>query len=1092
MAESALFSLTQTVLNQLSSKLLQEAAFLWGIEDAGVDEIDKLTLTISAVQRLLLDAEDKSHHNHNLRLWLKDLRRALYDADDLLDDFSTEALQHHRRTEEVRSSFSSSDQLGYGLKFSSEIQAIRVRIDEIAKWGEMFGLNSIVRKKHRGKMTNSDVPELVVGREDDKKRILELLLQKPDDLTVVSIVGIGGIGKTTLAQLLFNDQMVRSHFQLRVWVCVTDKFDVNLIVEKIVESCTNEKLLAKDLEMDGLMEVLSKHVSSKRCLIVLDGVWDEDREEWDHLMSLLNCGAEGSRVLVTTRIMKVVRVAATRAEPYELKGLNKSESWSLFRGMAFKGGEVAGNENREAIGRDILVKCKGVPLAIKTIARELFFKESESEWVAFKSRDIWEMDHQGENDIMSTLRLSYDHLPGDLKRCFAYCSLFPKDYEFNVKKLVQLWVAQGFVTTSDSLRNRFDVGVEYFEDLLSRLFFKKAVKDEWGYIKSCKMHALMHDLAVLVAGEEEETLNLDISNSPNSKHNNHDPVRHLSLNLEGGIDTEVLVSHWTSTVHYAEKLRTLFCTNQDYLQALEICNEITFSRTTSLRALDLSHFKMSLVSHTIHKLKHLRYLDLTRNHMEILPEEITELVNLEVLELEKCLFLKQLPRNTGKLLSLTYLGLKGCSDLKCMPLGIGKLCWLRELPIFLIPEGDTELTAAGISELHYLNNLRGSLKMKNLEWVKNPSEEGKAANMRGKQHLKTLELSWGFKTSNDDYNADVEGELLEALSPHPNLEVLRLFHNGGSKCPTWFPSMTGLVMIQIANSENWKRLSSLDQLPFLEKLELKNLNSLEWIECGVKLTSFFPSLKSLKLDRCPKLKGWSLPAGVPLPEFASATDLDISECDSITSIPHFSPALRVVSLYGVGKHLLKLIIGRPPSASHVEKLYINHMDDLDTLPEEMFSSFSSLELLSVMYCSKLRTLSPYQVASLQSIEIECCDELDLSDRKEEEDLHDVLPSLTEVSFVGVPKLTSFPEWLRFAPSLRVIVAADCPITCVPEWLTTMKQLQDLTICDCGKSAAEFVAEDLWKVSHVSRVLVNDVMIMSNGRFNEDWADNGEE
>ncbi|CAL1391451.1 unnamed protein product [Linum trigynum] len=631
------------------------------------------------------------------------------------------------------------------------------------------------------------------------------------------------------------------------------------------------------------------------------------------------------------------------------------------------------------------------------------------------------------------------------------------------------------------------------------------------------MHDLMHDLAISVAGEE--IISLAISNSPSSHSDDSalNRVRHASMDFNDELSPEELMSHWTSTINKEKKLRTLFPTNQDWLNGRENLGEITYCNTTSLRMLDLGHFRMLHVSHTIHKLKHLRHLDLTENLMEMLPEEITELVNLEVLILEGCCLLKQLPRNTWKLSSLVHLGLDGCRDLTCMPRGIGQLCCLRELVIFRIAEGDTEHSSpsAGIGELQYLNNLRGSLRVENLKWVKNPCE-GKSANLGDKKHLEKLELSWESWGGGSDVS--MEGELLEALHPHPNLKLLHLRTNAGLNCPSWLPSLTSLVEIQIVSCKNWKRLLPLDHLPALTKLELSNMESLEWIESSVPFTSqlsspssFFPSLKSLKLERCPNLKGWLIPAE-SLPEFACASEVDISECNSIMSIPCFSPQLQSLELSGGSKDMLKHILrmpsaslpnSPPPSCSHFEDLYLHDIDDLDTLPEEILPRFSSLKTLSISGCCHLSTLYPslpYCLDSLEKLKIENCRELDLFDVINREDAaqvpmlqqHDaVLTSLSQVTFEEIPKLISLPEWLQFATSLKCIEIADCPVTCMPEWIPNPTHLRDLTIFCYNKTVAEFLAENFTKVAHISRVQIDDTMIMIDGRFNEDWADNGE-
>ncbi|CAL1391447.1 unnamed protein product [Linum trigynum] len=1121
MAEAALFSIADAILNQLGSKILQEAALLWGIGD----DVQKLTRTLSTIQALLLDAEEKSYspRNHLLQLWLKELRQVFYDAEDLLDDFSTElrrrrssqgtAAVGERIAREVRNFFSGSNQISHGLKIAHGIQAVRARLDEIAERREMFDLverpvaEPAVRRNDR-LQTHSGVPHVVVGREIDKERIVELLMScdcKENVFTVVPIVGIGGLGKTTLAQLVYNDERVKSCFELAAWVCVSENFDVKLIVEKIVESCTGEKL-GGNMEMDTLRKRLFESINGRRYLIVLDDVWNEDGERWSRLKRLLMGGAKGSCMIITTRLKKVAKIA-TRMEPYELKGLSKSQSWSLFGEIAFEGREAMSGKC-ESIGREIVEKCRGVPLAIKTIAGALLFKETEREWAAFRNKEMWEVN-QNENDIMSTLKLSYDHLPTHLKHCFAYCRLFPKDYELNVKTLIELWIAQGYVNSSDQ-SSQFGVGLEYFKDLLWMSFFQEAKQDEWGYIKYCKMHDLMHDLAVAVAGEE--SLNLEIASSLDTR--SYDTplsrIRHVSLNFAVKFPEELCQTS-SFIVNNAEKLRTLFTVQRPWFWDPKVYNPIIFSNTTRLRVLDLSYFGMTVVSLSIHKLKHLRYLDLSGNKMTMLPKEIIELVNLQVLMLRDCRFLERLPKDIGNLLNLAHLALGGCTALICMPLGIGRLRFLRELSIFVLPEGGIECStaAAGIGELGYMNNISGELMIHNLERVKNLSE-GEAANLKDKQHLDQLVLSW---ESGRDGVVNVDEKLLEALRPHPNLKVLSLDSNAGLKCPSWLPSITSLVEISIDGCQHWKHLPSLDHLPFLAKLELSSLYSLEYIDSGVKTSwastssSFFPSLKSLKLMGCHKLKGWSTPSEL-LPQFPCVSEVTINGCLDIISIPHFSLHLQSLTLIGGSKELLKQILKIIPSSppnhlcsppashsSHLESVYVDQVLDLDTLPEELLPRLSSsLKVLSISDCPELRTLSPYlphHLTSLQDLSIYGCEELDLcdhitivgSDGSNDimQQFHGVLlPSLSSVDFKGIPRLISLPDWLQLAPSLKKIETRDCPIASIPGWMLKLPEMESLEMRHCKKSVEECLAEDWPKISHIPTVIINKVCIKKDG------------
>jgi hypothetical protein len=239
---------------------------------------------------------------------------------------------------------------------------------------------------------------------------------------------------------------------------------------------------------------------------------------------LIMGGARGSRILVTTRSEKAAMISGT-VHQYSLRVLDEVASWSLFKYMAFEKGQEPKNPGIMTIGKEIVEKCSGVPLAIRTMGCSLHFKTTESEWLSFKNNQLSKIP-QKENDILPTLKLSYDQLPSHLKHCFAYCSLFQKDLTIHKSTLINLWIAQGFIKLSDQNQCLEDVGHEYFVDLLWRSFFQEAEIDEFGNIIQCKMHDLMHDLAKLVTGSLITTLEL------NNKKNIDEKIRHLSTGYD--------------------------------------------------------------------------------------------------------------------------------------------------------------------------------------------------------------------------------------------------------------------------------------------------------------------------------------------------------------------------------------------------------------------------------------------------------------------------------------------------------------------------------------------------------------------------------
>ncbi|XP_059631072.1 disease resistance protein RGA2-like [Cornus florida] len=374
------------IVKKLGSALLQEVRLAWGMKD----EIEKLSDTVSTIGAVLVDAELQQDTNKEVADWLEKLNDAFYDADDVLDDFSTHVLQHqvttrNKRLKKVRNFFSSSNQPIFVNKFAHDIKAIRKRLDAIAEDKKKFhlterSLNQLRVENTKREETHSLVhAENVIGRDSDKMEIIQLLLEsniQDQNVSVVSLVGIGGLGKTTLAQLVYNDERVTKHFELKMWVCVSDIFDVKLITEKIIESATGKT--PENLLMDKLQEKLSEKITGKKFLLVLDDVWNENRDKWLKLIDLMMDGSRGSKILLTTRAELVANVSGTNSL-FFVKGLFEEESWCLFEKMAFKQDKKSVNTIQVTIGKEIVQKCKGVPLALRAIGSLLYIKDTDDE-----------------------------------------------------------------------------------------------------------------------------------------------------------------------------------------------------------------------------------------------------------------------------------------------------------------------------------------------------------------------------------------------------------------------------------------------------------------------------------------------------------------------------------------------------------------------------------------------------------------------------------------------------------------------------------------------------------------------------------------
>nr|XP_023914745.1 putative disease resistance protein RGA1 [Quercus suber] len=888
MAEGALIKVAEGIIGQLGKLALQEIVLLWGVEG----ELEMLTNTVSTIEAVILDAEEQQAQNHTIKNWLGKLKDALFEADDLLDDFSTEVLRRevmtrNKKAKEVRIFFSKSNQLAYGLKMGHKIKAIRKSLDAIAA-DRKFHLEERPRETQvTNPIRETDYfvrAETVIGRELDKKEILERLLDSniEENVSVYSIVGIGGLGKTTLAQLVFNDGEIEKEFERKFWVCVSDDFDVNIIVKKILEYSKGQKL--ENLERNASINDLQKEIDGKRFLLVLDDVWNDDLEKWDRLKEILLGGASGSRILVTTREEKVAESSKT-IETHRLTGLNDENSWSLFKQKAFKKGQEPKKPKFKEIGMEIISKCKGVPLAIKTIGSLLYSKNSEEEWLSFKNNEFSKVN---ETNIQPILRLSYDHLPSHLKQCFAYCSLFPKDYEIEKERLVKLWMAQGFIRLSCQDQCLEDVGHDYFMELLGRSFFQEDTRSIF------KIHDLMHDLAILVAGLESTTFEINGKN-----------IEEKTYHVSFGFDLDSSKQIPTS-LFKASRIRTFLLPCQTWKSNEMVWNESTCDAFVSsfkfLRLLDLNNTGIRSVPHSIGKLKHLRHLDLSYNYIKMLPNSITMLQNLEILNLYYCGELIELPRNISRLVNLRHLIIEKCYGLTHMPCGLGQLTNLQSLAEYVLSTDSR--SGSELKELHGLNQLRKNLRIKNLRHKKDGELEYKAC-LKEKQHLEGLALEWIEREGDIEYDE----MSVEALEPNQNLKSLELKGYRGVKYPSWLSLLKNLVSLKLVSMKNSQDVLPLHQFPSLKTLHLADAPSLEYVSLVSESFKLLP-LESLEIRDCPNLKEWWKRRSDSIEEdeddadnygeistitaknhsllsFSRLSNLDISGCPKLSSMPLF-------------------------------------------------------------------------------------------------------------------------------------------------------------------------------------------------------------
>ncbi|KAB5513745.1 hypothetical protein DKX38_027651 [Salix brachista] len=489
-------ALVSVVLEQLRLIIAQKVQKEVGLVAGVKNEVRKLESNFQAIQAVLADAEQRQLKEESIKRWMGQLKDVSYDMDDVLDEWSTAIAksqmkvndEHPRKTIKKVCSFMIFSCFCFrevGLRFhvARKIQTLNDRIDGIVREKNTFDfkLSEGGPNLPERKITASVIDATEIkGREKDRGTIVKMLLGESSDQEpaprTISLVGMGGIGKTTLAQLVYNDHEVETYFGKRIWVCVSDPFDEIRIAKAILEGLN---VSTRDLnELQALLLRIQESIRGKRFLLVLDDVWNEDSTKWEQLKNSLKRGClPGSRLLVTTRKREVASIMGSSSTDILEQGLLSPDvCWSLFSQFAFFEKNSREREILEETGRKIAERCKGLPLAAKTLGSLLRFKRSRAEWESVLNNHVWEIK-EAENKLVAPLWLSYHDLPTEMRPCFLYCAVFPKDYTFERDKLIKLWMAQGFLRETQN-QEMEATGGECFEALAARSLFQDFEKHE--------------------------------------------------------------------------------------------------------------------------------------------------------------------------------------------------------------------------------------------------------------------------------------------------------------------------------------------------------------------------------------------------------------------------------------------------------------------------------------------------------------------------------------------------------------------------------------------------------------------------------------
>ncbi|PON84793.1 NB-ARC domain containing protein, partial [Trema orientale] len=391
--EAFLSSLFQTIFERITSPEVVD--FFWG-RKLNDELLKQMEISLLSANALLNDAEKKQIIDPDVKCWLEELKEVILEAEELLDEIKTEDLRC-KLDGEYGSSMSKRLRKTYSCAtfektVERRIVEILERLKFIVEQKDLLGLEVGVRNTPLQRLPAPLLEESsICGRDYDKECIVKLLLSNDisdNKISVISIVGMGGIGKTTLAQLVFDDSQVREHFDIKAWITVSDDFDIFKITKEMFQSVTSQNCNTEDLYQ--LQVKLKWTLMGKKFLFVYDDVWNEDYDLWDVVKSPLESGAPGSKIILTTR-SEIVALNMGNCQTYMLQAISDEDCWRLFAKHVFYDVNLDAHSDLQGIGREIVQKCKGLPLAIKSLAGHLRSVRNPEEWRSILNNDIWEL-----------------------------------------------------------------------------------------------------------------------------------------------------------------------------------------------------------------------------------------------------------------------------------------------------------------------------------------------------------------------------------------------------------------------------------------------------------------------------------------------------------------------------------------------------------------------------------------------------------------------------------------------------------------------------------------------------------------------------
>ncbi|XP_057451327.1 disease resistance protein RPM1-like [Lotus japonicus] len=864
MAEAAI----SFALEQIFQLLKEKGALLKGVHKEFADIKDELEIILAFLKDADRKASDEGSSKDGIKTWVKQLRELSFRIEDVIAEYNIYVAQgtHHAGYSAFLQKISHTITTVKPLhRIASEIKDIKESVRALKDRGEMYNCKPSLEHGSRGgkwhdpRMVSLFIEEAeVVGFDSPRKQLVDWLVDGSAARTVISVVGMGGLGKTTLTKNVFDNQKVKGHFDTRAFITVSQTYTVEALLRDVLKQFyteTNEPFPGAINTMNtvSLVAEMRSYLQEKRYVIVFDDVWKV--EFWDEIQ-LATLDNMGSRIVITTRNLEVANYCkkSSLVRVHKLQPLPPSKAWELFCKKAFQF-DFNGNcpPELEEMSSEIAKKCEGLPLAIVAIGGLLSTKEKTVfEWKRLCQNLSFELGRNPHlTSLTRILALSYDDLPHYLKSCFLYFGIYPEDYSIRCMRLVRQWIAEGFITNEEETTTLEEVAERYLTELIHRSLVQVEV-DYDGKASSCRVHDLLYQMIV---GKAKDLCFCRVVLKDDHPSPDVMTARRLAIATDS---CDVL-----GNIGQYSHIRSIYIFEASG-RPDELFSKF-FVKSKLLKVLDLEATSLNSVPDDLGNIFHLRYLSLRKTKVKCIPKSIGKLLNLETLDLRNTL-VQELPSQIYKLKKLRYLlvyfrnrsnTIHGETGVRLNG-SIGNLTSLQKLYHVEADHGGLNL----ITELRKLKQLR-KLGLKNVR-----TEFGNALcdSMQDMSCLESLSVS-----------AITEDETID-LQRISSLHHLRKLHFFGrlDKLPDWVTRLQYLVRLSIHFSKlKDDQLKSLKDLPNLlrlsiareayvgeslhfevgfQKLKRLYLVDLNEVSSIVIENGALPALERLLLMRLPQLK----------------------------------------------------------------------------------------------------------------------------------------------------------------------------------------------------------------------------------------------